>query len=75
MMILAGTFILAMLIILAGAELDRDDEDDLDWEWDKRIWINHLADQSKRRMRRTRSRYSKSGIQKAPRRWTGARQR
>ena len=54
MFILTAAFILGMLALLWLA-----DDDWLD-EQAERIWISYLADQSKRRKRRARCRYSRS---------------
>lgn len=70
--------VLAWLLVLVGALIVMayaEREDELADDPDEMRWIDYLADMSKRRCRRPRSRYSKSGIQKAPRRWNGARQR
>ncbi len=63
-MLLVGCFIAAMMFLLAIAEYETEDEEK-EMEIDRRIWINYLADQSRRRARRSaRSRYSVSGVQK-----------
>ena len=63
MMWLVGAFILAMMFLLMVAEC-QDEGEERECEIDRRVWINYLADQSRKQARRsTRSRYSKSGIQ------------
>ena len=63
MMWLVGAFILAMMFLLMVAEC-QDEGEERETEIDRRIWINYLADQSRKQARRNcRSRYSKSGIQ------------
>ena len=58
MIILVVAFILGMMILMAAAEdLPMDEEAE-------RRWIDYLADSSKRRFRKNRGRYSKSGVQK-----------
>ena len=64
MMWRVGAFILAMVFLLMVAECQNEDEE-RECEIDRRIWINYLADQSRKQARRSaRSRYGKSGIQR-----------
>jgi len=58
MMILAVCFIAAMLFVLAAVEADKDDE--MATEAESRMWINALADESKRGHGK-RSRYAVNG--------------
>ena len=61
MMWLVGAFIFGMLLILMAVESEDEERES---EIDRRIWINYLADQSRKQARRNfRSRYSKSGVQ------------
>lgn len=61
MMWLVGAFIFGMLLILMAVESE---DEERETEIDRRIWINYLADQSRKQARRSaRSRYSKSGVQ------------
>ena len=61
MMWLVGAFILGMLLILMAVESE---DEERECEIDRRIWINYLADRSRKQARRSaRSRYSKSGVQ------------
>lgn len=61
MMWLVGAFILGMLLILMAVESE---DEERETEIDRRIWINYLADQSRKQARRSaRSRYGKSGVQ------------
>ena len=63
MMWLVGAFILAMMFLLMIAEYQSEDEE-RETEIDRRIWINYLADRSRKQARRSaRSRYGKSGVQ------------
>ena len=63
MMWLVGAFILAMMFLLMVAECQNEDEE-RETEIDRRIWINYLADRSRKQARRSaRSRYGKSGVQ------------
>ena len=61
MMWLVGAFIFGMLLILMAVEAE---DEERETEIDRRIWINYLADRSRKQARRSaRSRYGKSGIQ------------
>lgn len=61
MMWLVGAFIFGMLLILMAVESE---DEERETEIDRRIWINYLADRSRKQARRSaRSRYGKSGIQ------------
>lgn len=61
MMWLVGAFIFGMLLILMAVESE---DEERETEIDRRIWINYLADQSRKQARRSaRSRYGKSGVQ------------
>lgn len=63
MMWLVGAFILAMMFLLMVAEY-QDEDEERECEIDRRIWINYLADRSRKQARRSaRSRYGKSGVQ------------
>jgi hypothetical protein len=63
MMWLVGAFILAMMFLLMVEEYQSEDEE-REAEIDRRIWINYLADRSRKQARRSaRSRYGKSGVQ------------
>lgn len=63
MMWLVGAFILAMMFLLMVAEC-QDEDEERETEIDRRIWINYLADRSRKQARRSaRSRYGKSGVQ------------
>lgn len=48
--------VIALLIVLALAEDERLGEDN------ERAWINHLADESKRKKQGRRHKYSRAGI-------------
>lgn len=61
MTLLVAAFIAAMLFLLAAAECDHDPDAEFEEEAESRIYIDRLADRSKRRGRRSRSRYSASG--------------
>lgn len=61
MMWLVGAFILGMLLILMAVESE---DEERECEIDRRIWINYLADQSRKQARHSaRGRYGKSGVQ------------
>ena len=55
-----GGCILAWLLVAAGAEENRDYEDEME-EREKRSWIDYLADQNRKGHRTARNRYIVSG--------------
>lgn len=62
MTLLVAAFIAAMLMLLAAAECDHDPDAEFEEEAETRIWIDYLAKRSLGRERRSRGRYSRSGV-------------
>ena len=64
MALVIGCFVAGSLFIMAAAIMDNSAEDEMADEREARMWINALADESKRRKRNPRRRYCRSEVLK-----------
>ena len=62
MALVIGCFVAGSLFIMAAALMDNDPEDEMADEREARMWINALADESKRGKKNPRRRYFRGGV-------------